>query len=80
MSASWTANDFSILLASVAGLVASCFAGARLSNCVQIQLCSDRGWLYIERRMAAPIPGASSPALPQPTASQQDLEVSIMTV
>lgn len=78
MSASWTANDFSILLASVAGLVASCFAGARLSNCVQIQLCSDRGWLYIERRLSGP--GTQNPAQIQRSASQQDVETGMVAV
>jgi hypothetical protein len=78
MSSSWTANDFSILLASVAGLVASCFAGARLSNCVQIQICSDRGWLYIERRLANP--QAQSPAQVQRSASQHDVEIGMAAV
>lgn len=52
----WTSNDWSILLASCAGIIASCFAGARLSNCVRISVCGPDGWLHVERRLQAPAP------------------------
>lgn len=79
MSSSWTANDWSILLAAIAGLVASCFAGARLSNCVKISLCSDQGWLYIERRLVAPTLGSPSTTVTR-TNSNPDLEAGVVSV
>ena len=79
MSSSWTANDWSILLAAIAGLVASSFAGARLSNCVKISLCSDQGWLYIERRLVTPTPG-SQPTSILRSNSTPDLEGGMVAV
>ena len=67
MADGWTSNDWSILMASCAGLVASCFAGARLSNCVRISVCGPDGWLHIERRLQG-LQGqqnAGSPTLPR---------------
>lgn len=78
MSSAWTANDWCILLAGVAGLVGSCFAGARLSNCVKISLCSDQGWLYIERRLVAPT-GSPSTTVTR-TNSNPDLEAGVVSV
>jgi hypothetical protein len=80
MSASWPASDYAILLAAIGGLVASCFAGARLSNCVTVSVCSERGWLYIERR----IPPSQSPASPLAsvprTSSQSELDAGLVMV
>lgn len=78
MSSTWGANDWCILLAGVAGLVGSCFAGARLSNCVKISVCSDQGWLYIERRLTA---ATGSPSITvSRTNSNPDLEAAVLSV
>jgi hypothetical protein len=79
MSASWPASDYAILLAAIGGLVASCFAGARLSNCVTVSVCSERGWLYIERRIPSSQSPASPPTVPR-TSSQSELDAGLAMV
>jgi len=71
---SWTSNDWSILLASCAGLIGACCAGARLSNCVKVALGGPNGWLYIER-VLRPVP--ADPAQLPRTASEENVSVSV---
>lgn len=81
MSGSWPASDWAILLAAIGGLVASCFAGARLSNCVRVSVCGENGWIHIERRLSTSTlaPVQSPPGVPR-TSSQSDLETGLIVV
>ncbi len=78
MSATWTPEQWAVMLASVAGLVASCFAGARLSNCVKISICGESGWLYIERRL--PEPRSSAGTLARSPSTSDVAETDLVSV